>query len=82
MGIRLRRILSPSAALDRGEYTLETRDGRPDISCPACGYIARLADTYNVSRTGVVTPIWSCPSAACSYMDWITLNDHEAEVLR
>lgn len=73
MGVRLRRLLAPATKLSPGEWSAETASGYPAMSCPCCGAIAEL-DEHVVSVGGDVRPIFSCPSPACPFMDFVELS--------
>lgn len=80
MGARLQRNLGPVSHLEPGEYTVETRDELPAVSCPACGGISEIE--FGVHVGGVVSQIWSCHYASCPFVDYLTLESWGLEVVK
>lgn len=78
MGLRLQRLLAPVTALTPGQYTTETVHGGPAVCCPGCGEISDLPETHRILTGGVVSPIWSCPSQRCPFVEFLTLDSWDA----
>ncbi len=74
MGVRLQRHLGRVEQLLPGQYTVETASGRPAICCVGCGTISDLPETHRVTGGGIVVPVWSCPSRACPFMDFLSFE--------
>lgn len=80
MGVRLNRNTTSVEALQPGEYFVEFLRHTPKamvaiaVCCPSCGGISVLSDDHSVHRTGLVTPVWSCPSAPCAVLEWLDLG--------
>lgn len=72
MGIRLARNLGPVAHLTAGQWTAETASGHPAVSCPACSEVSELEQRVLVG--GIVSMVWSCPSDACPFMEFLSLE--------
>ena len=81
MAVRLRRLLAEATRLLQGEWSDETASGKPAIACPTCGDISELPETHKVTADGVVTPIWSCPAAACPCSDFLIFEAYSEEVV-
>ena len=80
MGLQLKRNTTSVEALQPGEYFVEhlKHNSRAMVAvavcCPRCGGITVLSDDHTVHRGGLVTPVWSCPAAPCSVMEWLDLG--------
>ncbi len=85
MGLQLKRNLTSVEALQPGEYFVEhmrhTEKATVGVAicCPSCGFISVLTDDHKIERTGLVTPIWSCPSAPCSAWEFVELDGFGAK---
>lgn len=80
IGTRLRRRLD-SGALEPAEFhvakceDLDCPLGKHLLlACPKCGEVTELLDDYNVDRSGVVSPLWQCPSESCALAQWLELD--------
>lgn len=71
MALRLARNLGPVAALEPGEYTLETASGRPALRCPGCGGIDELIGTISAGR---LLEAFRCATTTCSFHEWLELE--------
>lgn len=80
MGLRLQRCLGPVGCLTPGQYTIETASGEPAVCCPGCSFVSDLDTGVHVG--GVVAQIWSCPYAACSFCDYLTLESWGEDVAK
>lgn len=48
---------------------------RIDVCCPRCSTVTTIdAEIHTVRRDGAVTPVWSCGSVECSYVEWLQLE--------
>lgn len=80
MAALLKRNMTSVEALQPGEYYVEHTRHTPNamvgiaVACPLCGGISALTDDHTIERSGLVTPIWSCPIPRCSVMDWLDLG--------
>ena len=76
MGVRLRQNLGDVSALEPGEYTARVAPlvGKVALRCPGCGALDTLADKHVIDRGGRVTPAYRCPTATCSFWEWLELD--------
>lgn len=80
MVVTLKRLLTDARRLTAGEWSDDTQSGGVAVSCPDCGEIFDLDDTYRVMPGGRVSPVWSCP--ACPFLNFIELEAFGEPVLR
>jgi hypothetical protein len=80
VGLTLQRNLGPVTSLTARQWTAETLTGEPAICCPNCARVSDLE--FPVYHGGVVSQIWSCPYADCSFVDYLTLEAWGEDVLR
>jgi hypothetical protein len=77
MGVRLARSLGSAETLQPGEYTSDPGPriiGTIVVRCPCCGAIDAFTDRHVVDVAGRVTPAWRCPTATCSFLEWLELE--------
>ncbi len=77
MGVRLQRNLGPAETLQPGEYTSDPGPrivGAVVVRCPSCGAIESFSNDHVVDCAGRVTPAWRCPTATCSFLEWVELE--------
>lgn len=82
MGVRLARCLGPAEQLQPGEYTREPGPriiGAIVVRCPCCGAIDAFSEKHVVDPSGRVTPAWRCPTATCSFLEWLELDSFRME---
>lgn len=51
---------------------METASGKPAVSCPGCGQVDEIEPER--VKNGIVVGIWMCPSTACPYIEWLSLD--------
>jgi hypothetical protein len=79
VGQILQRHLGDRGGLLPGQYCTEPDydgDGLrvTHLCCSQCGGIERLGSGHIVDRQGRVTPSWKCPTATCSFWEWLELE--------
>jgi hypothetical protein len=79
VGQILQRHLGDRGGLLPGQYCTEPDydgDGLrvTHLCCSQCGGIERLGGGHVVDRQGRVTPSWKCPTATCSFWEWLELE--------
>lgn len=79
MGARLQRHLGPIATMDPGQWTSDPARHRTGtmitvfVGCPACGGVHEL-EAHRVQQGGAVLGAWTCPTATCSFQEFIDLE--------
>ena len=73
MGLRLSRHLGKPRAILPGQYVVD--DPCVFVCCPACGGIDDVSVKQPPDRAGLVPGKWRCPTATCSFTDWLSLGD-------
>jgi hypothetical protein len=86
VGVRLQRHLGALRSIDKQQWFAdpgwdETRPIRREIwvCCPECAGIHNITDTHRVIGGGLVSPVFSCPTAACPYQDFLELASYGEE---
>lgn len=82
MGIRLDRCLRGPECLIAGEFTIETDDARPVLSCPLCGHRFALPSQCRIEPDGRVVPRVACPVEVCPFAEFVELGSVWDEVAR
>jgi hypothetical protein len=72
VALHIQRCLGPVGDLEPGQYTLETASGKPAVCCAGCGGISDVVG--HVEPGGAVRSAWTCPTATCSFLEWIVLE--------
>lgn len=53
--------------------------GRPTLSCPTCGWTARLDDEHRVQADGTVSPSVQCSNGGCGFHETVQLEGWESD---
>lgn len=71
MSVPLARLDAPVAALEPGQYTVQTASGRPAYACPCCAGVDEIEAT--VDAAGRVAEAVRCPTVTCAFFDRVDL---------